>query len=134
ELVRLVVAVVVEALVGRDDDVKRGCRDEGRRAHLDVALLLEGLCYVAAHLGVGDDDERLALREAAARRAPDRPDDPLDRFRIDRIGPERAVHPPLREHVAELHRASLDAQSGTRRPTAPYASTPPAAHAAAPQP
>ena len=58
-------------------------------------------------LVVGDDDDAAALAEAAGRRAADHVRDPLDLLARERIGQERAVHPPPREDVAELHAATV---------------------------
>jgi hypothetical protein len=56
---------------------------------------------------VRDDDDALSLRVPAGWCTPDHARDPVDLRARNRVGKERAVHAPLREDLAELHRASV---------------------------
>ena len=74
----LLVALVVARLARADDDVDRGDRDPRWHAHRDVLLLTGETGELAAGFRIGDDDEAMALAEAAARSAADDADDPVD--------------------------------------------------------
>ncbi len=92
ELVGLVVPIVVVLLACAHDHVNRR-NGHPRLAPLrDPFVLVQELGDPAAHADVGDDDETLSLREAAAGCATNRPDDSLDASRAE-PAPGRSAGP-----------------------------------------
>ncbi len=105
-LVGLPVALVVALGADGHHDVHRGPADPRVVAGGDVARLIGGGGDGAPQLGVGDDDEGVALAEAGGRGAPAGIHDASDGVLAHGVSGVVAHHAPPADDVGELHHTS----------------------------